>query len=78
LSDASQPTNVWTTNYTLTGTGNVVSAAIADGHSRTVSYIADVNGQVLRRDEPIAYNLQYELDPHDIWYRFAGREMGHV
>ncbi len=45
---------------------------VADGRPRTVSYKSDVAGQVIKRDE--ADNNAGAGDPHEIWYRFAGRE----
>lgn len=67
---------LWTTSYTYAqvgGAAQLTSAGIVDGRPRTVTYRNDVNGQAIRRDEADGYN---DGDPHEIWYRFAGREVG--
>jgi hypothetical protein len=64
------------TTYTLGAAGQLNSASITDGRSRTVTFTNDMNGQALRRDEADA---NYSTgDPHEVWYRFAGREMGYT
>ena len=42
---------VWNTTYSLDGLGQLTSAYIADGKTRTVSYTNDESGQILRRTE---------------------------
>lgn len=68
----SQPT--YTTTYTLSGSGQLTSAYIGDGRPRTVSFVNDLDGQVLRRDE--ADGNGATGDPHEVWYRFGGRQLG--
>lgn len=63
-----------TTSYTYDGAGRLTSAWIADGRSRAVRFTTDVTGQVIRRDEQ---DSATGGDPHEIWYRFAGRQMGY-
>jgi hypothetical protein len=75
--DTGSSTN-WTTSYGFTPSGAILTAAIADGVQRTVSYIHNATGEVIRRDEPINSNGAYGLDPHQVWYRFNGREIGNV
>ncbi|MFZ2032115.1 MAG: hypothetical protein WAU68_17520, partial [Vitreimonas sp.] len=52
------------------------SVTIADGRPRTVSYRTDLSFQVIRRDE--SDNVGSQGDPHEIWYRFGGRQIGYV
>jgi trimeric autotransporter adhesin len=49
---------------------------IADGRPRNVGFFTDLNGQVIKRDEG-DQNLSAG-DPHEIWYRFGGKEIGYV
>ncbi len=53
-----------------------------DGRPRTIAYTSLMDGQIVRRDEAdnIAYNSSSNTggDPHEIWYRYAGRELGYV
>ncbi|KRC81816.1 hypothetical protein ASE13_05495 [Sphingomonas sp. Root241] len=64
-----------TTTYNYNGLGQLVSAWISDGRSRNVSFLNDANGLAIRRDEQ---DYVGQGDPHEIWYRFAGREMGYT
>ena len=73
--DVNQST-VYTTAISYTGQGVLAQAAINDGRARTVTYQADAMGQVLRRDE-VDGNAAAG-DPHEVWFRFNGRELGHV
>lgn len=74
--DASNTNVQWNTTYSLTAGGLTNSAHIADGRPRTVSFTLNAVGQVLRRDE--SDNNSSAGDPHQVWYRFNGREMGKV
>jgi len=49
---------------------------ISDGRPRTVTYRTDLSFQIIRRDE--ADNISTQGDPHEVWYRFAGKQMGYV
>ena len=61
---------------TIGGHAQLSSVQINDGRRRTVTYSNDMNGQVIRRDEA---DLNTSTgDPHEVWYRFGGKEMGHV
>lgn len=66
---------VYYTYYSYNGLGTLSSVAINDGRPRTVTYSSDVAGQGMRRDEADASTATG--DPHEIWYRFAGKEMGY-
>jgi len=61
-------------SYDYDVAGQLKSAQIDDGRQRTVTFTNDLFGQVLRRDEtgPAAGS------PHEVWYRFGGRQMGYV
>jgi hypothetical protein len=64
------------THFYYDGSGHLVSAQINDGRPRSVSYKNDLTGQTLRRDES---DRNYSSgDPHEVWYRFGGKQMGYV
>jgi len=60
--------------------GQVIQAQITDGQSRNVYFTLDELGQVLRREETRPSNAPSVQTgaPNEIWYRFAGREMGYT
>jgi YD repeat-containing protein len=64
-----------TTTYNYNSFGQLVSAWISDGRSRSIFFTNDANGQAIRRDEQ---DYVGQGDPHEVWYRFAGREMGYT
>jgi trimeric autotransporter adhesin len=68
-----QPTHA--TSFHYDGRGELASVQISDGRPRTVSYVADMAGQVIRRDEA---DYLPGGDPHEIWYRFGGKQMGYT
>jgi YD repeat-containing protein len=73
----SQADTNYTTTYTLGASGELVSAYIADGRPRSVTLVTDMTGQVIRRDEADSnFNATTGGDPHEVWYRFAGRQVG--
>lgn len=75
--DTSQ-TNAFTTTYNYTGSGVLTSAVVADGQPRTITVTSDALGQVIRRDETKnSGNTKPGGDPHEVWYRFNGRQIGH-
>lgn len=69
-----------TTTMYYDAAGRLTSANIADGKPRSVAYTLDENAQIIRRDETKPSNLPvYQTgSPHEVWYRFGGREMGYV
>ncbi|MGQ0660912.1 LysM peptidoglycan-binding domain-containing protein, partial [Sphingosinicella sp.] len=67
---------VSTTDYVLNGSGQLLSATISDSRPRTITYTNDMAGQIIRRDE--ADTNSSAGDPHEIWYRFDGRQLGMV
>jgi len=68
-----QPTS--STSFTYVAGGALASAQITDGRPRTITYTLDLNGQVVRRDES---DNSSNGDPHEIWYRFNGKQIGYV
>jgi len=79
---ASSSAPTFTTSYYYDGNGALTSAYVADGRPRSITYTNDMGGQVIRRDEQDnrypAYNRPHENgDPHEIWFRFAGKQMGY-
>jgi len=72
--------NDTSTSFVLNGFGQLASATITDGQPRSVTFTNDEAGQVIRRDETRPSNAptQQTGSPHEIWYRFAGREMGYT
>ena len=76
-SDTGSSSNtVYTNAYSYGGFGQLSSVQISDGRARTVTFTNDLHGQAIRRDEADANTTTG--DPHEMWYRFAGREMGYV
>ncbi|WP_298333308.1 LysM peptidoglycan-binding domain-containing protein [uncultured Erythrobacter sp.] len=71
----SNSNKVTTTGFVLDGGGNTLRAVISDARNRTVNFTHDISGQVIERRE--ADNLSGG-DPRDIYYRFGGKEMGHI
>jgi YD repeat-containing protein len=61
--------------YSYNDWGLLSSVSINDGRPRTVTFTNDLAGQAIRRDEADAGSGG---DPHEIWYRFNGRQMGMV
>ncbi|MFN5128426.1 MAG: LysM peptidoglycan-binding domain-containing protein [Sphingomonadaceae bacterium] len=55
----------------------MTSAYIADGKPRSVSFTLDEIGQIIRRDES-GYISGQTGNPHEVWYRFSGRQMGYT
>ena len=69
-------TTTYTTTYNYNGWGTLSYITVADGRSRTISFMNDMNGQVLKRDEQ---DTNYSNgDPHEIWYRFNGKQLGYI
>ncbi|HEX8222848.1 MAG TPA: LysM peptidoglycan-binding domain-containing protein [Allosphingosinicella sp.] len=68
-----------TTTLTYDGSGSLSSIYIGDGRPRSVTFVNDANGQTIKRDESDNNWNQYTGgDPHEIWHRFGGKQMGYV
>lgn len=72
----SQTTPPFTSTYVTTAWGQLSSVIIADGRPRTVAFVNDMAGQVIRRDEGNGNSSQ--AFPHEFWYHFGGRQHGYV
>ncbi|WP_371397596.1 polymorphic toxin-type HINT domain-containing protein [Fretibacter rubidus] len=72
---ASSSNTLSSTSYSYSKSGVLVSARISDGRARTVTFTNDNQGQTIRRDES---DNKAGGDPHEIWYRYGGTEMGYV
>jgi len=71
----SSKNQITNTSYSYTEGGILLTARINDGRARTVTFTNDNSGQVIRRDEA---DSKSGGDPHEIWYRFGGKEMGYI
>ncbi|PSJ42216.1 polymorphic toxin-type HINT domain-containing protein [Allosphingosinicella deserti] len=74
---------IFRTTYNYNDAGQLQSAQVNDGRPRTVTYTNDMTGQVIRRDEadnkiPTQSQPYLNGDPHEVWYRFGGKQMGYV
>jgi YD repeat-containing protein len=77
---ASSSNPIYTTTFYYNGVGQLSSVYIGDGKPRSVTFTNDENGQVIKRSETRPYNAPSAQtgSPHEIWYRFAGKEMGYT
>jgi trimeric autotransporter adhesin len=67
----------YNTSFALNNFGQLTSAYIADGKPRSISYTLDELGQIIRRDEG-GYISGQTGNPHEVWYRFGGRQLGYT
>ncbi|KTE42969.1 MULTISPECIES: DUF6531 domain-containing protein [unclassified Sphingopyxis] len=68
---------IYNTDLQLNGLGQLVAAEVDDGVARDVTYKLDENGQIIRRDET-RESTPSQASPHEIFYRFAGKQMGMI
>ena len=75
---ASSSNQVYHTSHTYNALGQLTQVSIQDGKPRTATFSLDELGQVIRRDETTPSNPPpgQTGSPHEVWYRFAGREFG--
>ncbi len=64
------------TNFSYNGLGQLISAYVGDGRPRNVTFRLNAEGQIIRRDE--SDNSYANGDPHEVWYRFNGRQLGYT
>ncbi|OSZ68873.1 hypothetical protein CAP40_10145, partial [Sphingomonas sp. IBVSS2] len=65
-----------TSNFSYGASGQLLSVWVGDGRPHSISFTNDMNGQAIRRDE---YDNNPNLgDPHEVWYRFNGKQMGYT
>jgi YD repeat-containing protein len=62
--------------YYYDGNGRVTSIYVGGARPRSITFTNDMNGQVIRRDE--SDNNWSQGDPHEVWYRFNGKQMGYT
>jgi len=73
------PGTTFHTYYSYSPTGVFTSAHVVDGRERWVTVTNDAMGQAVRRDEAdLNYDPTTGGDPHELWYRFDGRQVGYV
>ncbi|GLK50146.1 hypothetical protein GCM10017620_31200 [Brevundimonas intermedia] len=76
-SDTGSSSNaIQTSTFAYDVNGRLTYVNIQDGRPRNVTFITDVNGQVLRRTE--ADNNASLSDPKDVYYYFGGVRVGEV
>ena len=68
---------LYTTTLTLDALGRAKSAVVADGLPKSVSYVLDGAGQIVRHDESRNSNPSAAA-PHEVFYRFAGHQIGMI
>ena len=74
--NTSQSGTVYITDFTYSDAGILTEIHVQDGRERYVSILSDMNGLAIRRDEN---DLNYSQgDPHEVWYRFNGKQMGYT
>jgi YD repeat-containing protein len=66
----------YTTSFYYNAAGQLNSVYVGDGRPRSVSFRLNADGQIIRRDE--SDNRYNQGDPHEVWYRFSGRQLGYV
>lgn len=66
---------LYTTDLQLNAFGQLSGALVNDGVPKSSAYTLDEAGQIIRRDETRT-GAPAEAAPHEIFYRFAGRQMG--
>jgi YD repeat-containing protein len=65
----------YSSTYSYDTLGHLSSVAIVDGRSRTVSFVTDIDGKVLQRDEADSLSGG---DPRELHYYFNGIQLGDV
>jgi YD repeat-containing protein len=74
LTYAKSGQSTYSTDYVLTATGQLSSVSISDGRPRTITFTNDMSGLAIRRDE--ADSNGSTGDPHEVWYRYGGKQLG--
>jgi YD repeat-containing protein len=65
-----------TTNYYYDAGGRLTSIYVGGARPRSITFTNDMNGQAIRRDE--SDNVWNQGDPHEVWYRFNGKQLGYT
>jgi hypothetical protein len=71
---------IYTTNFYYDAQGRLTQAGVGDYLNRAVIFTNDELGQIIRRDESRPYTAPAAQagSPHEVWYRFAGRQLGYT
>jgi LysM repeat protein len=71
---------IYNTYFAYDGQGRLTGATIGDYLYRSVTFTSDELGQIIRRDETRPYYAPAAQtgSPHEVWYRFAGRQLGYT
>ena len=70
----------YTTTHTYNAFGQLTKADVDDGLAHDVNFTLDELGQIILREETRPSNAHSSQlgSPHEMWYRFGGREMGYL
>ncbi|HEX8623379.1 MAG TPA: LysM peptidoglycan-binding domain-containing protein [Allosphingosinicella sp.] len=72
----SSQSTTFSTSFYYDAAGQLSSISIYDGRPRSITFVNDGAGQAIKRDESDnKWNLG---DPHEIWYRFGGKQLGYT
>ena len=63
--------------YSYDAWGTLDEVAIDDDRNRVVTFINDLNGQIIRRDQS-DNRTDDKGEPHEVWYRYNGAELGYT
>jgi hypothetical protein len=69
-------TTAWVTNYAYDTQGHLKQVAINDGQPRTVTYVTNMMGEVMKRD--VVFNSGSTTAPHEMHYYLAGMAIGDI
>jgi YD repeat-containing protein len=61
--------------FTYNAWGQLEKVNVNDGRRREVRFTNNLSGEAIRRDEQ---DFRAAGDPHEVWHRFNGRQMGYV
>lgn len=73
--DLWDPTKDSHTLFSYNAWGQLEKANVNDGRRREVRFTNNLAGEAIRRDEQDSNGAG---DPHEVWHRFNGRQMGYV
>ena len=83
VADTSHPGKIGRSDFSYDGFGHLMTVGVdvdisagANARDRTIYFIHDGAGQIIRRDEIDGSST--DGDPHEAWYRFNGRELGYT
>jgi YD repeat-containing protein len=68
--------SAWVSNYTYDAQGHLKQVVINDNQPRTVNYITNMMGEVMKRD--VSFNSGPSPAPHEMHYYLAGMAIGDI